>query len=348
MPILVYNFISTIIFAFLGNNAKSKNAENIFKLIIIIQFSLICGFRNYEVGWDTLNYSNIFWRSSELGFLEAIKVWDIEIGYSLLQYITSRVSSSPTILFAIVALFYSSSVSRFISKYSRSWAVTYALFFSLGLYAFSMSATRQTIALGIILYAYDTIKQKKLLKFLIYVLVASSFHLSALIFLPIYFLSSRNFSNKVAILSIISFSAMFIFKDQLFDLVTTITPYRYNRLDTLGPRNYLIMLDLIFIFSIFFMKRSMHLNNNNNTVYYYSISIAIGLSTFAFLHPAALRLSFYYLFIVIAIFPNILRTSAGSKIYILFNLMLVVLLGYIYLRGLTPDSPFIPYRFVWM
>lgn len=193
MGIFVYNYLSIITFAFLGNSTNSKILKRFFELLIIFQLSFICGFRGYSVGWDTQNYANHFFRASILSFNEAILVWNEEVGYSLLQYLIAIISNSPTLLFYVIGLFYSISVTRFITRYSKSWALSYALFIALGLYTFSMTALRQTVAIGFILFAYDSLWDRKLYKFLLLTIIASTFHFSALVFLPAYYLVTKDY-----------------------------------------------------------------------------------------------------------------------------------------------------------
>jgi hypothetical protein len=347
MGIFVYNYLSIILFAYLSNTANNKTLKHILRLLIIFQLSFLCGFRGYNVGWDTQNYANHFFRVSRMPFHEAIWVWNEEIGYSLLQYLVASVSKSPTLLFYVIGLFYSISVTRFITKYSKSWALSYALFIALGLYTFSMTALRQTVALGFVLYAYDSLWERRFLKFLLFTLAASTFHFSALVFLPAYYLVTRDYRLREGLFTVAMVSFIYLFRNIFFQFITTYTIYTYGEYETLGPRNFLFMLVLIFVFSLFFLKISKNYDHHTR-FYFYCISMTLGLTVFAFIHPATLRITYYYFFGVVVFFPNIIKASFGSKLSYFIIVVLVLALALLYFRGLDPaSSPFVPYSFIW-
>jgi hypothetical protein len=78
-----------------------------------------------------------------------------------------------------------------------------------GPYIFAFSAIKQGIALGFLVFSMKYISDRKLIRFLICVAVASSFHFTAIAFIPVYFFVNReqevNMWRKVVIVAAIAF-----------------------------------------------------------------------------------------------------------------------------------------------
>ena len=91
----------------------------------------------------------------------------------------------------LICLVFILSMTRLIVRYSKNPALSYLVMISLGLYNFSFSALRQTLALAVISFSYEMLKNKKPIKFALIIVLAALFHRTVLIFLlayPIYHL----------------------------------------------------------------------------------------------------------------------------------------------------------------
>ena len=73
--------------------------------------------------------------------------------------------------------------SILIYKYSNSVWMSVFLFYSLGYFGASMNTIRQCIAMTIIFLAYHFILENKIKLFLISVILATTFHKTAIVFL---------------------------------------------------------------------------------------------------------------------------------------------------------------------
>jgi len=76
------------------------------------------------------------------------------------------------------------------------------LFIVLGFYFSTFNGIRQWIAIAVFMYSFKYIKQKELLKYLICIIVASLFHITAILLLPAYFLFKLNIKDKYKIIII--------------------------------------------------------------------------------------------------------------------------------------------------
>jgi len=165
--------------------------------------AVIIAFRALSVGSDTRNYSRLF---EEIAIRDVFDNVDFELGYILLVKFLNVFSSSSRILFVFEGLLVMICYSRFISKYSDNIRQSYLFvlsYLAFNTLSFQLSAVRQAIAMCICLFAYDFIMQKKPVKFVIAVLLASMFHTSALLLLPAYLIAvTKNAIAKIVTLAL--------------------------------------------------------------------------------------------------------------------------------------------------
>lgn len=163
------------------------NKNKWYLLLVLGYLSLLALLRSYNVGTDTQRYCHIFTIIAEHPD-EYLEIVNLEKGYVLYCHLLSKISSSPRILIVVSSAFMFFSVGRFFYKYSKDACTSVFLFFTLMLFDFFLSGFRQGIAIAILLYTYDAIINRKKIKFVILVLIASQFHSSAIVFLFAYFL----------------------------------------------------------------------------------------------------------------------------------------------------------------
>lgn len=348
MGIYIYNIIVVILLGVLLLHMYKGNAtRKIYFSILTLQMALIAGLRGYDVGWDTRNYVWFFSRVTnyDLRFVFTNN-FELEKGYVLLEYFTSKISTNPTALFLIIAIFYCFSVGLFIYKNSKNPILSYVIFISMGFYTFSMTALRQTVAIGIILFSFEFIKKRKFIPFLLLVLLASTFHYSALVFLPFYFIGYKKFTRPYVLLTLSTIPLVFVFRDRLFSILTQISGYGYSALEREGPTTLFMLLILVFIGGII-QRKSILKMAKDNALYFNSTYLSIILATMAFIHPATLRAGYYYMLFLVLFIPEIIHSLSDKRIKALAYIAVILALLFLYIRNLNPSSPFVPYMFFW-
>jgi len=113
---------------------------------------------------------------------------------------------------AVLAAFNCWVYYRFIKRYVSPryyWFAVFLYVFTPGFMLIHASAMRQSLAIDIFIFSIDYIYKKDFLRYLACIVLASSFHSSALILLPIYLL--RLFNFKINILTAVSLFSLFLF-----------------------------------------------------------------------------------------------------------------------------------------
>lgn len=204
--------------------------KNIWIVAIIILPSLLVGFRGVEVGADTWNNVNGY-LSLSVSQTQVI-IWD-RLFFSLFRYFIYIISNGNETFFlfsmAFVTLFILvKALDKWIEKISlpMSLFVYYALF---GMQLLNQS--RQLIAMSIFLYAIPFLIERKYLKYLFIILIASLFHFTAVLGIPfsfIYFKKSYYAPIKKFFFYLCwFFSPILIYP--LFMLIIRIVPSTYHR-----------------------------------------------------------------------------------------------------------------------
>ncbi|MDD5151732.1 MAG: EpsG family protein [Flavobacterium sp.] len=195
-----------------------------------LQFIKVCifllilqsGLRNWAVGADTYQYFLRF--ESAKGESWQDLVADIlnfegkDPFYTLFQKFFQLFSSNYQWYLIFVALIFMPALGYFIYKNTtkiRHALLAFIIYMGNFYGFFSITGIRQTISTALLLWSYQYIKERKLLVFTILVLFAGLFHLSALIFFPLYFVAELKRPKLIFRLALFGFPFAMVFKNQL-------------------------------------------------------------------------------------------------------------------------------------
>ena len=198
-PLLLLAVSPVIIKVFIGDITENKKRRNLYLTICGLCIVFVMGLRSrFSGSTDTDSYCSLFERIQKtgIGFLDFIErrrsdsgLLFSEIGYSIYVWLLANIFESSQWLLIITAIIMTVCTLKFISKHSEDVVVSLVMFICLGLFTFNMNGMRQCIAMSICLLAYDCIKNKKFIPFALLILLAMSFHKSALIFAFAYFVA---------------------------------------------------------------------------------------------------------------------------------------------------------------
>ena len=192
--------------------------RRVFACVMTAVFSVMAGLR-FSVGWDFTSYVTFFGVSPFVS-IENIYSSKTEKGYALLNRILAEVSiDSKVILFAVgivVAVGFMMFLYRFATPL---WLGTF-LFVAIGFYYNSFCFMRQILAAVIMLWALRYIHENRFLRYALLVVLASCFHLSAVVMLPLYFAAKIPVTRTVlGIYSVLSVIA-FVYSYEIIGVVT--------------------------------------------------------------------------------------------------------------------------------
>lgn len=202
----------------ISNEKRRTSFIKISMLLLILQ----SGLRNWAVGADTYQYWVHFENASISSWDELIYNFLHFEGkdpfYALFQKTFQIVTIDYQWYLLLVATIFMSALGYFLIKnttHIRHAVIALILYMGNFYGFFSITGIRQTLATALLLWSYQFIKERKLLYFSILVLIAGLFHISALVFLPLYFLAPLKRPRWIFVISLVGLPLAFIFKNQL-------------------------------------------------------------------------------------------------------------------------------------
>lgn len=213
---------------------KNKNKALMFSFVLI---TLIAAFRRCDIGADTLqfyrDFSNIIadasWKYSNFRY---------EPGFYYLCKVLGLVTNNAQILIITTSIFINFSICKFIKKNSPDLCLSTILYIITLSFFSNMNIMRQALALAILLFGFEYLKEKKYVKYILIVLVASQFHTVAYASLLLLLFTILPNKRKVYFIEVIAAIVSFIFYKQLFNILTLGFGYSGYATSEFGVSNY--------------------------------------------------------------------------------------------------------------
>lgn len=226
----IYLIIFTLFFIAsmleVGGLKKSQSIGLFYCLAVIL--TLFVGLR-YHTGADWSGYIKIFNKSLSANS----NYMGYEPGYIVLNKLFKVIFNNYYVLQFACSLFFIFAVSRFYRKETNFPITALLILVCLLLFEIFMAQVRQSIAVAIIILGANYIFDRKILHFLCIVFIASLFHISAIVAIPLYFLY-RNWGKIVPIIIIVATNIIFFFPKIIKYVVLWIVPILPTRLATIS------------------------------------------------------------------------------------------------------------------
>lgn len=206
---MIYLIALAMIVIFAGFAPKEYGLrQNNYKYYIILCGFLIAVLTSlrspYTGTGDSYRYMSLYKRLQDFSsfreyydlYLSKYDLLSSEAGFYYTMWLFGRVLKGGQWVFVISSLLITVATCRFIRRNSEDIPLSFVIYVCLGLFTFNMNGMRQAMAMSICLYAYEHAKNRKLLPFILAILLAMLFHKTALCFMPVYFLPMLK--NKVS------------------------------------------------------------------------------------------------------------------------------------------------------
>ena len=135
---------------------------------------------------------------------------NLELGWVLFSKLVWLLCPSGKALVLATSAIFLLSVGRFIFRHSKSTLLSYIVFICLGFWGMSFFILRQTLALSIILFAYDALEERSLAKFILLVALASMFHQTSWTFLLAWPFCTRKRDDALRIVLEVALAAILL------------------------------------------------------------------------------------------------------------------------------------------
>lgn len=226
-----------------------RRPSGAYAVLLAVTF-IIVAFR-YDVGCDFFSYRTHFWKFSGAVFADVLA--QKEILYWLLVYILTELDLNffySTLFGAVIYFLGLHAIAR--REYSPLFF--FALTFPILTTNLGMSALRQAIALGFLCFAFNAFRDRKILKYTLYCLLAAGFHSSALLFFGLLPILKWGFSDiRIIVASVASsFVAVIALQSSVYETYSEL--YVNTNVDAVGGIFRTITLGITGIYFIFFSR----------------------------------------------------------------------------------------------
>ncbi|MBF1442292.1 EpsG family protein [Prevotella pallens] len=350
MAIYILLFFIPVILYFYYNKKQQVPYKPF--IIFFVALALFVGLGDMLGGYDRYIYGDLFDNLAD-GLKVGISTsssrlfiaYHSEFGYVGLNWLIAHITNNRYIfIFCYTICMYAIIIECF-KKYAKNYYLASILFMAL-VFFFSFTYLRQMFAAAIIGLSIKYIIERKFLRFCVILLVAFSFHNSAIIFFPMYFIANKkNSKSKILIIMFICFIVG----------ITGITSSFYNFYDELSIREshddyalqqstriaYILEAGL-FLYYLILTHRD--LTSAKKDIVLYNIALGFCAILLLFIRSEnGGRLSWYFVYGLIFSLTQLATTSYGRKIKM--GLQLAIISFLLFFRILTSWGVFVyPYK----
>ena len=187
-----------------GKNERKKHMLFVFSIILLIGFLGLRGF----IGWD--------WWAYYPSYNNLPNGFNYEIGYEIWSNIFYKIGLSYHHFTFINTVADILILAYVLKKYSKYPIFSMFLFLAVQGLSFEVDLLRNAKAVLLFIISIQFIKERKIIPFLILNILGMTFHISSIIYLPMYFILNRNYSRKIILPLIILGNIYYLFDTKLF------------------------------------------------------------------------------------------------------------------------------------
>lgn len=234
----VYIVLFAVVLWLVYRDGIGKKITNRQFVVIMICLTLFVGLADMLGGYDRYIYSELFDEIADMtkqGFYYSytdsmlFNLYVTEWGYGWLNVILSFITKNRYIFIMIITCIIYFNLYRSLIKYTSNHAVALMFFLAL-LFFFTFTYIRQVLAVTFVWYGIKYILERRFLRFLIVVILASSFHNAAVMFLLMYFIPNIKY-DKGGVLWFVGFvfvAGLSGLPSTLYDMYSTVTETERN------------------------------------------------------------------------------------------------------------------------
>lgn len=300
---LKYTFFCVVIAAllFLWNRLRNKRKAGVFFVFALLAFfsAIRC-----NVGSDYFNYYLTYIGIPDYfnTFKDVIKN-GYQFGFLALSYLTSKVFGGQYTIFWIVSIIVSIGTYLIFVRYSKQPVISTIFWILSGFYLISNNLLKQYLAMMILMFAFFQLLKRRYIFYFILVLIASFFHITALI-VGLIFLGARlvSLSKQGIEISLLIAGVIAIFIKPILEILLRIRIFSkyqiyFNNMQSGGVRyigssaiSILIYLTLL----IFIIKRYKDHLDDQMKIYLKMNIIGILILVISLRFMYLSRLSYYF------------------------------------------------------
>ena len=285
-------------------NREKRNIELVWFFGILL---VLLMFRDVTCGVDTDRYVNLFALVGRLNWKSTMLIADREWGYMIFIKLLSYLTTEPQILLMVTALISVLPVMLFYRDEAEIPLLTMVLFATVAPFPMYFSGIKQVIAMAMAIPAWRMAKEKKLIKFILIVLLAIQFHQSAFVMLALYPLYHARITPKWLYVVVPAMALVYLNNAPIFNFIAEFLWEDYGAAESTGATTVLILLVAFAVYS--FVVPDETKMEPDVIALRNVLLMTIVLQSFAPIHVLAMRMNYYFLIFIPVLIPKIASRS---------------------------------------
>ena len=249
-----------------------------------------------------------------------------EIGFNLLVKLIYGVSGFENYLLVFAVYAFVTVFVFLLAMYEQSddFPLTFFLFMSLGYYFQTFSTVRYYLALALALYSIKFVLRRQWVRFLVLILLGSTFHKSLLVVIPLYFLATVSWKKWQLVLGALFCTTFLFWQDFYLKVVVFLYPTYEDTEYLEGGTSYINILRClaVLLFAVLVMSMQRRTQAEDETdieddrrfwfCFYLNLG-ALALYVFCSFLPIISRIGYYLTISHILFLPMLLKQVENEK-----------------------------------
>lgn len=353
--IYVIVFLISTLFMYLFEKSNKKN-KYIYAIFAIIIPSILAGIRDIEIGTDVKVYilKNFNLATNYISLTKYLNNFGDSYGYWIIGFLVSRFTKNISVLLFIYQLIIMLFVFL-ICKDNKERCPAYLSYFTFLtlFYNRSLNMSRQTIAIVIIIYALKYIENGKNIKYIIWIIISSLFHFTALSAIFIFIIIKTVKYDKGKIVKFLILTGTFmclVFFDEITSFLINdihVLPLKYLAYTVHNGyiKVYELAMKVFFILILGIYAKILFKKDKFNSFLFFCLILDLIIYFIGIISKYANRIGYYFGYLSIIVYPQIYKIFKNKEqriCAILAYIILMLLYWYIYYAYFKNDQT-VPY-----
>lgn len=347
---IVLIFIWIFMWNFWG---KLKKNRKLYLIISVSLLFLLMGSRSYNIGIDTYSYCVNYLKTPLISWSEIfnkeLSLGNKNYGFFIFNKFLSMIfPKSYTFYLMSISGIISFTLYKFIFKFSKNYLMSLIILFSLGFIFFFMSGIKQSLAISFILLSFIQLKERKIINFILMVILAASFHNTALVVLVLLAIEKIKLKKLYFLIAPVMIVLSILFQKKIayfIQKMVSVGKYASYELGNVSVNNLTGLYIQCVIILFVFILAGYRLKKDEELEFYISIYL-IGIF-FQALTPVIaefFRISMYFSIVSCILLPYAVEKSKYKQKQFILGSMMLFFIFYFYISS-RGNISFNPYRF---
>lgn len=346
MTVYLLNLFSIPCYALLFQYVvRSDKKRNLFLCCIVgFQLFVTAAFRDVSVGGDLENYIPAYEHISKSSWDNLLLI-PFETGYVFLNKIVSFITAEIRLLLIVISGYIVWGYIHAIYRNSLMSWLSLFLFIAMGFFTESLSMLRQAIAMVIILSGLKYVEERHFGKYVLVVILAMTFHLTAVATLILYpfFKLKLSVGNFIMLITACGLFMLTIGRNLLDYFINNFYTLYSSTIDSGSGFSMLLLLLFLTVGGIL-----LNPSKRSQRIYTSMMALACCMQLFALQFALFARIVMYFSMALIIYIPDALSCIKNKEIRLMMVLLVCVLatMYFIYLILGRNAAGIVPYQFM--